>query len=116
MSGSRRLRAGWLLLVLFTAMSLGVCAATLSAAGGKLPCCKDVADGHASLTACCALGQKSSPLDLQVGLQAPMPPPSEIAFDVAPKMSLDAPLRRDSFSNIPYRSADPQAFLSTFLI
>jgi hypothetical protein len=115
MSGSRRLRASWLLLVLFTGMSLGVCAATLSAAGGKLPCCKDVADGQASLTACCTLG-KSSSLDLPVGLQAPVPPVSEIAFDVAPKTSFDAPLRRDSFSNIPYRSADPQAFLSTFLI
>jgi hypothetical protein len=45
-----------------------------------------------------------------------VPPVSEIAFDVAPKTSFDAPLRRDSFSNIPYRSADPQAFLSTFLI
>ena len=104
------------MLVPFAGMSLGVCAATLSAAGGKLPCCKDVADGQASFTACCTLGQESSPLDLQVGLQSSLPPMSEIAFDVAPKTSFDAPLRRDSFSNIPYRSADPQAFLSTFLI
>ena len=116
MSGRRRLRASWLLLVLFTGMSLGVCMATLSGAGGRLACCEDRADGHPSLSACCALGQQSSPLDLQVGLQSSLPPVSEIAFEPAPKTSSDAPLRRDSFSNIPYRSADPQAFLSTFLI
>lgn len=115
MSGSRRLRASWLLLVLFTGISLGLCTATLSA-NGQLPCCEHRADGQASLTACCALGQESSPLDLQVGLQSLLPPVSEIAYDVAPKTSCDAPLRRNSFSNIPYRSADPQAFLSTFLI
>ena len=115
MSGSRRRRASWLLLVLFTGISLGVCTATLSA-GGKLPCCEDRADGQPSLTACCPLGQESSPLDLQAGLQSLLPPVSEIAFDVAPKTSCDVSFRRDSFSSVPYRFANPQAFLSIFLI
>ena len=116
MSGRRRVRASWLLLVLFASVSIGVCAATLSAAGGKLPCCEDRADGGASLTACCALGKQSSALDVPIGLQAPLPPVFEIAFEVAPHTLRDVAPRRDSFSNIPYRSADPQAFFSSFLI
>ena len=115
MSGRRRFRASWLL-VLFTSMSLGVCVAALSGVGGKLPCCKDVADGRVSLSACCGAGQQSSSLDLPVGLQAPLPPVSAIAFEVAPQTLRDAAPRRHSSANVPYRSADPQAFFSTFLI
>ena len=52
MSGRGRVRASWLLLVLFTSMSLGVCAAVLAAVDGKLPCCPDVANGKPFFTAC----------------------------------------------------------------
>jgi hypothetical protein len=113
MFGQRRVRASWLLLVLFTSMSLGVCAAT--AFGEQLPCCEDLADGRAHFTTCCTVG-KSSSLDFSVGIQAPVPPVSEVVFEVAPTTSCDAPSRRDAFSNLPYRSGDPQAFLSVFLI
>jgi hypothetical protein len=55
-------------------------------------------------------------LDVPIGLQAPLPPVFEIAFEVAPQTLRDGAPSRPSFSQIPYLSADPQAFFSTFLI
>jgi hypothetical protein len=116
MSGRRRLRASWLLAVLFTSMSFGVCTTGLSDAGGKLPCCPDVPAERASLRACCPTGQQSSELGAPLGVQVPPSPTSEIAFEVRPQRPLDGLSRRRAFSAIPYASADPQALLSTFLI
>jgi hypothetical protein len=116
MSGRRRVRGSWLLLVLFTSMSLGVCAAVVSALDGKLPCCPDVASGKPSFTACCSTGDESSSSDLPVGVQTLSSPTWEIVFALAPSFSPVNPSRRCSFAEIPYRSADPQALLSTFLI
>jgi len=115
MSRRGRLQASWLLAVLFTTMSLGICTALMSHAGGKLPCCPDVPD-QASLTVCCATGQQSSTSELPLDVQLAPPPASEIALEVTPQTSPDALSRRRSFSAIPYTSADPQALLSTFLI
>src|SRR5687767_6229130 len=114
MSGRRRVRASWLLLVLFTGMSLGVCAAVRSALDGKLPCCPDVAGGKPSFTACCSTGDESSASDLPVGVQTPTPPALEIAFEFASSISPVDLSRRRAVAEIPYRSADPQALLSTF--
>src|SRR5688572_19130307 len=115
MLGRRRLRASWLFLVLFTSMSLGVCAG-LSDAGGKLPCCADLLGQGASLTGCCATGQQSSTSDLPIGIQALPRPAVEIAFEVTRQASPDHLSRRRSSFVVPYASADPQALLSTFLI
>jgi len=100
--------------VLFTGTSLGVCAAVLSALDGKLPCCPDVASGKPSFTACCSTGEQSPSSDLPVGVQALSSPTWEIAFAVA-SSPVDLSPRR-SFADIPYRSADPHALLSTFVI
>ena len=114
MSGRRRVRASWLLLVLFVSVSLGVCTTGLSATGGKLPCCADVHE--ASFTSCCSSGQQSPTSELPVGMQAPPPPVTEIAFEIAPQTAPDRLSRRESFCALPYASADAQALLSTFLI
>ena len=116
MSGRRRVRASWLLLVLFTGTSLGVCAAMLSAFDGKLPCCPDVAGGKPFFTACCSTGEESLSSDLPVGVQSQPPSTWEIAFGFASSISPVDLLRRRLFAEIPYSSADPQALLSTFLI
>ena len=115
MLGRRRLRASWLFLVLFSSMSLGVCA-SLSDAGGKLPCCANLPGQGASLTTCCATGQQSSTSDLPIGIQAPPQPALEIAFEVTPQASSDHLSWRRSAFVVPYASADSQALLSTFLI
>lgn len=116
MSGRRRVWGSSLLLVLFTGMSLGVCAAVVSALDGKLPCCPDVASGKPSFTACCSTGDQSASSDLPVGVQALSSPTWEIAFALSPSFSPVDLSRRRSFAEVPYRSADPQALLSTFLI
>ena len=116
MSGRRGVRASWLLLMLFTGMSLGVCTLVLSALDGKLPCCPDVASGKPSFTACCGTGEQSPSSDLPVGLQTLSSPTWEIAFGSASSISPVDLLRRRLFAEIPYSSADPQALLSTFLI
>jgi len=115
MSGRRRVRASWLLLVLFTGMSLGVCAIVL-ALDGKLPCCPHVASGKPFFTACCGTGEQALSSDLPVGVQTQTPPTLEIAFGSASSISPVDLSRRRSFAEIPYSSADPQALLSTFLI
>ena len=115
MFGQRRAQAVWLLVVMFTTMTLGVCTALISHAGGKLPCCADAPD-QASLTACCPTGQQSSTSELPLSVQVAPQPESEIAFEVTPQSSPDHLSRRRSFSAIPYASADLQALLSTFLI
>lgn len=115
MSGQRRVRASWLLVVLFATMSLGVCTALLSHDGGNLTCCADVTDGQ-SLTSCCKTGQQSSSSEVPVGRQAPLPRASEITVAVAPETPAHSLSRLHSSANVLYRSADPQALLSTFLI
>ena len=115
MSGRRRARATPLLVVLFATISLGLCTAVLSAAGGKLPCCAKGAAEQASLTACCPTGQPSSS-ELPVGFQAPLPQASQNAFSVVPPTSAIDPSRHYFVAAIPHRSADTQALLSTFLI
>jgi len=116
MAGRRRVRASWLLLVLFTGMSLGVCAAVLSALDGKLPCCPEVANGKPFFTACCSTGEQSPTSDLPVEVQTLSSPTWQIASGFASSVSPVDLSRRRSFAEIPYRSADPQALLSTFLI
>jgi hypothetical protein len=116
MSGRRRVWGTSLFLVLFTSMSLGVCAALVSALDGKLPCCPDVASGKPSFRACCSTGDQSASSDLPVGVQTLSSPTWEIAFAVASSISPVDLSGRRSFAEIPYRSADPQALLSTFLI
>jgi hypothetical protein len=116
MSGRRRVWGSSLLLVLFTSMSLGVCAAVVSALDGKLPCCPDLASGKPSFTACCSTGDQSPSSDLHVGVQTLSSPTWEIVFAVASSISPLDLSRRRSFAAIPYRSADSQALLSTFLI
>ena len=105
-----------MLLVLFTGTSLGVCAAVVSALDGKLPCCPDVASGKPSFTACCSTGDELPSSDLPVGVQAQTPPTLEIAFGFEASILPVDLSRRRSFADVPYRSADPQALLSTFLI
>jgi len=113
MLGRCRVRASWLILVLFTSMGLGVCAGVLSTADEKLPCCANVGDDH-SFTSCCGTGEQSSTSELPVAVQALSP--SAIARAVTPQASPGRLLpHRSVFSAIP-QSADPQAFLSTFLI
>lgn len=116
MSGRRRVWAGSLLLVLFTGLNLGVCVAVFSAAGGKVRCCPDVVREKASFTACCPTGQPSASSDLPLGVQTQLPPTPEIVFGFASQTSPIDPSRGHSFADIPYRSVDPQALLSTFLI
>lgn len=116
MSGRRRVWGSSLLLVLFTSMSLGVCAAVISALDGKPPCCPDVASRKPSFTACCSTGDQSPSSDLPAGVQRLSSPIWEIAFAFASLFSSVDLSRRGSFHEIPYRSADPQALLSTFLI
>ena len=116
MPGRRRVWGSWLLLVLFTGTSLGVCAALVSALDGKLPCCPDVAGGKPSFTACCSTGDQSPSSDVPVGVHTQSPPTLEIAFESVSAISPVDLSRRRSFAEIPYRSADPQALLSTFLI
>jgi hypothetical protein len=114
MSRRRIVRAASLLVVLFTSMSLGVCAAL--DAGGKLPCCAKVGDEKPSFTACCATGELSSSSELVVGLQAPLPPALENAFRLATRPASNDLTRGRWVPDVPHRSADPQALLSTFLI
>ena len=116
MSGRRRVWGTFVLLVLFTSINLGVCAALVSALDGKLPCCPDGARGKPSFSACCSTGDQSPSSDLPVGVQTLTSPTWEIAFALASSISPVDLLRRGSFAEIPYRSADPQALLSTFLI
>ena len=104
-----------MLLVLFTSLNFGVCAALLSAAGGKPPCCVEVAPAEASFTVCCTTGQPTSS-ELPTGVQTQVPPTSEIVFGINPQTSPNDLSPGHSFADIPYRSVDPQALLSTFLI
>lgn len=115
MSRRRRLRASSLLVVLFITVSLGVCTALVSHAGGKLPCCADAPD-QASLTVCCATGQQSSTSELPLSVQAAPLPALEVVLEGTPQTSPDRLSRRRSFFAIRYASADSQALLSTFLI
>ena len=114
-SRRRRSWASSMLLVLFSTLNLGVCVAVLSAAGGKLPCCADVAPPEASFTVCCTTGQPTSS-ESPLGVQAQLPPTSEIVFGFTPPPSPIGSSRGHSFADVPYRSVDPQALLSTFLI
>ena|SRR5688572_24971557 len=116
MSRRRRVQATWLLLVLFASVSLGVCTTALSAVGGKLPCCPDVPNEQASFTTCCTTGQQSATSELPAGVEAPLPPVSEMVFATPPSGSPDGESRPYLSFDIPYRSVDPQALLSTFLI
>ena len=116
MSHRRRLWASSMLLVLFTSLNLGVCAAVRSAAGGTLPCCAEVAPAEASFTTCCETGQSSTSSDLPLGVQTQLPPTSETAFGAALQTSPISLFPGRSFADIPYRSVDPQALLSIFLI
>jgi hypothetical protein len=114
MADRRRGHATWLLLVVFTGMCLGVCTTVLSASGGTRACCPDLGNGKASFTTCCARGEQSLPSELPLIIHA-APPPAEIAFVVTAPVAVNRigqiPTRRS-----PFRSADPQALLSAFLI
>ena len=110
MAGPRRLRASWLLTVLLTSVSLGVCTPLL---GDDAPCCPDPADA-ASFSVCCQDGDEPSS-KVPPGVQGLVPPavaPSHVPTHLATyRQSLPA-----SPDTTPHRSADLQSLLSIFLI
>jgi hypothetical protein len=115
MSGRRRARASWLLVVLFATASLELCTIAASAFAGKPPCCADVGV-EASFSSCCRTGQQSSPSDLPPAAQVSAAPAPALVFAAAALTSTDYPARCSSRAFLPYSSADRQALLSTFLI
>jgi hypothetical protein len=109
MCGDRRVRATWLLLVLYTGLCLGVCAIVI--AKFELPCCPDVRYEEASLTACCSSDPASSELSVMIHTATP---PSEMLFVVTPRATNNDPRLHNR--RIPFHPSNPQALLSTFLI
>jgi hypothetical protein len=113
MSGTRRVRATWLLLVALTSVSLGVCTIVLAASG--MACCEDLGDGHAAFTNCCSTGEQTSSSDLPVMVRVAAPS-AETALHVTLRTAADDAARLQAGRRVPLRSVDPQALLSTFLI
>jgi hypothetical protein len=111
MSGQRRLRASWLLAVLFTSISLGVCTPLF---GDDAPCCPDVVD-EASFSVCCHTGDEPSS-EVPPGVQGLVPPTATAAFQVSTYLTTYGHSLFVSTDNSPHRSADLQTLLSTFLI
>jgi hypothetical protein len=111
MSGRRKFGAGWLLAVLFTSISLGVC---MPLFGGDAPCCPDVAD-EASFSVCCDTGDELSS-ELPPGVQGLVPPGTAAAFQVVTHLTTFGHSALASTDRVPHRSTDLQALLSTFLI
>lgn len=111
MCGAPRVRATWLLLVLYTGLCLGACAIVV--AKFELPCCPDVRYEEASLTACCS-SDLSASSELPVMVHTPVPA-SETLFVVTPRATNDTDPRLHSH-RIPFRHSNSQALLSTFLI
>jgi hypothetical protein len=111
MRGDRRVRATWLLLVLYTGLCLGACAIVI--AKFELPCCPDIRYEEASLTACCSS-------DLPVSSELPVmvhtaTPPSETLFEIGQRATNDIDPRLHN-TPVSFHPANPQALLSTFLI
>jgi hypothetical protein len=113
MRGNRRVRATWLLLVVYTGVCLGVCTTVLAKSGGKLACCAEVRYEQASLTACCSTGDTSSSELPVIVLTAT--PPSETLFVIGQRATNNTDSRLDN-TRVPFHPANPQALLSTFLI
>jgi len=111
MHGDRRVRATWLLLVLYTGLCLGVCAIAL--AKFELPCCPDVRYEEASLTACCS-GDPSASSELPVMIHTAALP-SEVLFVITPRATNDTDSRLRNH-RVSFHPSNPQALLSTFLI
>ena len=111
MRGDRRVRATWLLLVLYTGLCLGVCA--IEIAKFELPCCPDVRYEEASLTGCCS-SDPSASSELPVMLHTATPP-SESLFVIGQRATNDIDPRLHS-TRVPFHPPDLQALLSTFLI
>jgi hypothetical protein len=110
MGGDHRVRATWLLLVLYTGLCFGACAIVI--AKFELPCCPDVRYEEASLTACCS-SDPSASSELPVMIHTATPP-SELLFVITPRATNTDP--RPHNRRIPFHPANPQALLSTFLI
>jgi len=111
MSGRRRLRAIWLLAVLFTSISFGVC---MPLFGGDAPCCPDLAD-EASFSVCCHTDDEPAS-EVAPGVQGLVPPAATAAFQVATHLTTYGHSLLASTDTVPHRSADLQTLLSTFLI
>jgi hypothetical protein len=116
MSANRRARTTWPLLVVFTSLCLGACTTLLTEPGGKLGCCADLGDGQASFTSCCGTGEQSPSSELAGTTYAPAAASVEIPFLIAPRTTANDSGRLHAGSLVWFRSADPQALLSTFLI
>src|SRR5688572_14847242 len=112
MAVQRRIRASWLLAVLFTSISLGVCTPLF---GGDAPCCPDLADEVASFSVCCHTGDEPSS-EVAPGVQGLMPPAATDAFQVSTHLTTYSHSPLASTDTLPHRSADLQTLLSTFLI
>jgi hypothetical protein len=115
MSGRRRVRASSLLLVLSPASVSGSVRLFSRPPVASCRVARTALTEKASFSACCPDGQQSASSNLPLGLQSSLPPTLEIAFSFAPQTLSDDPGRRHSFVDTPYRSAEPQALLSTFL-
>ena len=113
MRGNRRVRATWLLLVVYTGVCLGVCTTVLAKSGGKLPCCEDLRYEQASLTACCSTGDTASS-ELPVIVHTATPP-SETLFVIGHGAANNTDPRLHN-TRVLFHPANPQALLSTFLI
>ena len=111
MSGRRKFGASWLLAVLFTSISLGICAPLF---GGDAPCCPDLAD-EASFSVCCHTGDELSS-EIPPGVHGLVPPAATAATQVATHLTTCTPSLIASIETVPHRSADLQTLLSTFLI
>ena len=111
MSGRRRLGANWLLAVLFTSISLGVCTPLFA---DDAPCCPDLAD-EASFSVCCQTGDETSS-EVPPGVQGLVPPAVTAALQVSTNLTTHSHLLLASSATIPQRSVDLQTLLSTFLI
>ena len=104
-----------MLLVVLTSVGLGVCM-TAAGEGARLPCCPDFG-GEAAFTVCCGAGEHAAMAAPAVAIYVPAPPAPAIAVILAEPVARDAaaPWRRTT-RDIAYRSANPQALLSTFLL
>ena len=111
MSGRRRLGANWLLAVLFTSLSLGVCTPLFA---DDAPCCPDLAE-EASFSVCCQTGDETSS-EVPPGVQGLVPPAVTAAFQISTNPTTHSRLLLASSDPVPHRSADLQTLLSTFLI
>jgi hypothetical protein len=107
------MRASSLLAVLFASMTLGICA-PLFAGDGMPACCAQRSD-DASFTVCCRSGDELAS-EVPIGARTLLPPVAITAFQIASPATARHENTIAPLDTLPYRSADRQALLSTFLI